>query len=140
MWEDIKKQHTALAFNEKKISWYVQKQFQNNSPKQHYIKQGQNACTFIKGTETSSSKLNLVDKIEDITNNETEDKDITIHTILSNLKNNKNYLDFWLSKQRNEITQIHISIRQTADFQTTRKSWHNFTIHFLFPKSFNHSS
>ena len=43
---------------------------------------------FVKGTETNCSYLASVNEIEDVSSNETEDKDTPIHTGLSDLKIN----------------------------------------------------
>ena len=46
----------------------------------------QQTMYFTKGRETNSTKLDSVNEINDISNNETEDEHIPIHTDLNDLK------------------------------------------------------
>ena len=62
-------------------------------------------------TETNSSKPDLVNKIEDITNTKKEDED-TIHTDLSDLNISRDDSYFWWGNPHAEIIQIHINDRQ----------------------------
>ena len=61
-----------------------------NQTKRNYRKD-KRLCT---KTETKSSKLDSVNEIEDISNNETEDVDATIHVDLNDLEINTDDFNF----------------------------------------------
>ena len=75
---------------------------------------------FAKGTksEADKPKPDLVNSIEETSNNETENEDASIYITMHDLETATDDSYFWLDiPVGNEITQMHIDDKWTADFQ-----------------------